>query len=302
MRVPAFAASWRRALRRSVAFLRNPGVVLRRNGPALALRVGLTALLLAALPAPGAAKPSAASPIPPATRQLLVALADDWDQTSGSLALFERPAPGAAWKPVVRALPVRFGRTGMAWGLGLHRPEALPGPEKREGDGKAPAGVFALGPAFAYEPKELGAMKLPVLQANATLVCVDDVASGLYNTLVDAQAMHAAGRPHGIDTSSPADAQSKPSEPSHERMRRADEQYRFGLVVRHNMEPPVPGAGSCIFLHIWRSPESSTSGCTAMPPERMKALLTRLNPAKQPLLVQLPRDEYVRLRQGWGLP
>lgn len=253
-------------------------------------------------PNPSAARQPATSPIPPATRQLLVASASDWDQTSGTLALYERAAPGAAWKPAVRPFPVRFGRSGMAWGRGVHSPDGLTGPVKREGDGKAPAGVFALGPAFAYEPKELGAMKLPVLQANATLVCVDDVASGLYNAIVDADAMSAAGRSHGMDTSGSADAQQKPSEPSHERMRRDDGQYRFGLVVRHNMDPPLPGAGSCIFLHIWRSPENPTSGCTAMALERIKPLLARLDPARKPLLVQLPKDEYARLRQAWGLP
>ena len=256
---------------------------------ALTLLLCLAAVPWALFPDPAAARQAAPSPIPPDTGQLLVALADSWEHPTGTLALFERATPDSAWQVVERPFPVCFGRTGLAWGRGLHGADILPpGPVKREGDGKAPAGVFALGPAFAYEPQELGQVKMPVLRAQDTLICVDDAASGLYNTLVNT----------GVDIG--ADAGS--DLPSHERMRRPDELYRFGLVVRHNMDPAVPGSGSCIFLHIWRGPQSPTSGCTAMAQEHMKALIQRLDPAQKPLLVQLPKDEYARLRGTWGLP
>ncbi len=294
-----------------------------RNTPALALAVWLSVILSTVFPGQGsaqgpavpplpqgAASPTAAQPIPSATSQLLVAVADTWDSTTGTLALYERPASDKAWKIAVRPFVVAFGRSGLAWGRGLHKQDGLTGPMKREGDGKAPAGVFALGPAFAYEPKELGAMKLPVLHASDALICVDETASPLYNTIVDAGSLNAPSGQAGAGGAGamvrPAAAeptsQPQPALPGHERMRRKDEQYRFGLVVRHNMEPPVPGGGSCIFLHIWHSPLSPTSGCTAMDKANLKALLTRLDPAKQPLLVQLTKDEYTRLRKDWGLP
>ena len=255
------------------------------------------AALTAACAIAGFASSTETSPIAGA-KQLIIVISPGWDSPGATMRRYDRTADG--WREAGAPVDVIIGRSVLAWGSGVNRGTG-PGPVKREGDGKSPAGVFALGPAFAYEPKELGAMQLPVLHAQETLVCVDDVASGLYNTLVEASAMHAAGRPHGPDTPG-AEAQHKLHEPSFERMRRADDQYRFGLVVRHNQDPATPGAGSCIFLHIWRSPESPTSGCTAMAPERLKPLLTRLDPAQKPLLVQLPRDEYARLRQEWGLP
>jgi hypothetical protein len=52
---------------------------------------------------------------------------------------------------------------------------------------------------------------------------------------------------------------------SSEHMRSAGELYRWGIVVGHNgivteanPIPTAPGGGSCIFLHIWRSPGQGT--------------------------------------------
>ena len=273
----------------------------------LCLAAAWPAVARSPAPTPATVRNPHASPIPAATLQLLVAVADTWEHTAGTLTLYERSAPNAPWKPAQKPIPVRFGRTGLAWGRGLagSTPGADPassgtrpgpdaasaaalgsGPMKREGDGKAPAGVFALGPAFAYDPKELGPVRMPVLLADANLICVDDAASPSYNTLLDARTM----------PNTPS------ATPSHEDMRRPDDQYRFGLVVQHNQAPVAPGAGSCIFLHIWRTPQTATTGCTAMAKPHLKALIARLDPAKKPLLVQLPKEQYASLRLPWGLP
>jgi D-alanyl-D-alanine dipeptidase len=89
---------------------------------------------------------------------------------------------------------------------------------------------------------------------------------------------------------------------SSEHMLRSDDLYRWGVVVDHNADPPRPGAGSCIFLHIWRGPGQPTVGCTAMPQENLESVLGWLDPAKKPLLVQLPESEYQRLKRKWKLP
>ena len=50
---------------------------------------------------------------------------------------------------------------------------------------------------------------------------------------------------------------------SHESLRRADALYDTVAVLDYNSAPVVPGAGSAIFLHIWRKPRHPTEGCVA---------------------------------------
>jgi L,D-peptidoglycan transpeptidase YkuD (ErfK/YbiS/YcfS/YnhG family) len=85
-------------------------------------------------------------------------------------------------------------------------------------------------------------------------------------------------------------------------MRRRDELYRRGVVVAHNASPTVRGGGSCIFLHIWRGPGTTTSGCTAMPESEINVLMRWLRADATPVLVQLPSAEYRRLAREWTLP
>ena len=92
-------------------------------------------------------------------------------------------------------------------------------------------------------------------------------------------------------------------------MRDAGKSYRWGVVVDHNgtvMEnnanPPEPGGGSCVFLHIWHSHDRGTVGCTAMSEIDLESLLTWLDPVRKPLLVQLPELTYERLIHRWMLP
>ena len=89
-------------------------------------------------------------------RQLILVLTPAWDSVPAELARYERSSAGAPWRPVSPATPVVVGRTGLAWGIGLHS-EVPPGIRpKKEGDGKSPAGVFllleSLGYAAASEP------------------------------------------------------------------------------------------------------------------------------------------------------
>ncbi|MBU1042177.1 MAG: hypothetical protein KKF77_13860, partial [Proteobacteria bacterium] len=111
------------------------------------------------------------------SRQLLLVTAESWDSTSGELRRFERAEAGTEWTAVGGPVPVNLGRHGLGWGRGLHGLALGPGPVKREGDGRAPAGLFELGQGFAYDPAEVGSVRLPLLHADANLVCVDDSAS-----------------------------------------------------------------------------------------------------------------------------
>ncbi len=218
-------------------------------------------------------------------RQMLVVTTAQWSAVGGRLQRFERAETSQVWKPIGIEIPIVVGRSGLAWGRGLHGKAPDPGPVKREGDGTAPAGVFRLRSAFGYASAAAATfVKLPYTQATTAIECVDDVDSTHYNRLVD------RSRTTTMDWK------------SSEQMLRTDEQYRWGIVVDHNANTPVPGSGSCIFLHIWLGPSTGTSGCTAMEPARIEELLSWLDPAASPVLVQLPEPEFLKLRERWGLP
>ncbi len=223
--------------------------------------------------------------IPDTTLQLIVAITADWNTTTAKVRLWQRPSADAPWQPVGDAWPAVIGRHGLAWGRGVHGdgpPAGRDGPRKVEGDGKSPAGLFALGPSFGYDPAPPRGARLPYTMATATWRCVDDPASRFYNHLLDETTV-------------------TPDWTSHEDLRRDDELYRWLIEVEHNHDGR-PGAGSCIFLHVWSGPDTGTAGCTAMDESRLTALLGRLDPAARPMFVLLTAADDAALAGPWGLP
>ncbi|MBC7921744.1 MAG: hypothetical protein H7Z75_11735 [Ferruginibacter sp.] len=217
--------------------------------------------------------------------QLVVVQTPDWQATQGQLDFYEWDTGKGRWVARMRDVAIVVGKNGLAWGNGLHERSFNDSTDdKREGDGKAPAGIFGLGVAFGYAPWAGGRLRMPYVVSDSTLLCVDDPNSAYYNRLVD------------------QDTVARPDWQSFERMRLPGNDYRYGLVVGYNVDPPVKGRGSCIFLHLWSSPTQPTIGCTAMAEPRMRELLARLDPAQRPLLVQMPRVEYQRLRKRYRLP
>jgi L,D-peptidoglycan transpeptidase YkuD (ErfK/YbiS/YcfS/YnhG family) len=219
-------------------------------------------------------------------RQLVLVTVPDWDADAGELTTYQRAAAGQPWREVGEPAPVTVGRGGSGWGLGMH-PAQSDGPVKREGDGRAPAGVFRIGTAFGYAPQASTA--LPYAPMDAGDYCIDVPASPLYNRIVDS-----------------ADVGVAAIEGSTEPMRRdlhadGDQRYRLGFVVEHNGQA-VPRAGSCIFAHLWKTPDTPTAGCTAMAPQTMDRLLRWLQPEQAPVFILLPEAERRRLRRSWGLP
>jgi hypothetical protein len=220
--------------------------------------------------------------------QLIVVTTADWNTVEGRLQRFQRPGPGENWQAIGNPVTVVVGKNGLGWGSGIVSADALrepnaPDPTKKEGDGKAPAGIFRLSTAFGYAEHEPQTWKMPYLALTQTVECVDDSASKFYNRVLDRN-------------------QVSPDWNSSEHMLRSDNLYRWGIVVDHNADPTKPGEGSCIFLHIWRGPGQGTVGCTAMPQEQLEAILGWLNPKEKPVLVQLPESQYSRLRQTLSLP
>ena len=200
----------------------------------------------------------------PDTKQLIVVSTQSWSTPQGSLQRYEKE--GKAWHKVGKAIAIKLGRNGLGWGIGLHTTPKDAKIIKKEGDGKAPAGIFELKQAFGYFPF---VVEYPYEVYKATNHCVDDVNSKLYNKIVDS-------------TKVAVDYKSK------EHMRFPENYYKYGVVVNHNHideAGAVRGAGSCIFIHIKSVP---TAGCTVMREGEMKEIIKWLDADKHPLLVQGP--------------
>jgi D-alanyl-D-alanine dipeptidase len=231
------------------------------------------ALPLLAIAACATAQPSP-SGLLGESRQILLVTTRGWDSSAAMLRRYERAGESDGWRPVGTPMRAIVGRSGLGVGGDLL---GGAGPAKKEGDGRAPAGIFSVGPAFGYAPSgAIPSMRMPYLHLIPSVECVDDIASPRYNTIADTTKVTKDWR-------------------SSEAMWRAGRFYEWGLLVGHNTSPIVPGNGSCIFIHVWGGPSVTTSGCTALDSADVVELLGWLDPSKAPLLVQMPEDDLARL-------
>jgi L,D-peptidoglycan transpeptidase YkuD (ErfK/YbiS/YcfS/YnhG family) len=213
-------------------------------------------------------------------RQLIIGVAPGWDSSSGNMQLFERR--GKNWQAVSEVIPVLFGRDGLAWGRGVH--EEQDGRKKLERDGRAPAGLFVIGKIYGYDPQLPEGADYPYHQVTLADAWIDDVNSPDYNRHVR------------IDPKNP------PAWFEKQKMRHNDFAYHWLVEIRHNSDPPVPGAGSAIFFHIRRGVTRPSAGCTTMARVDLIKMIRWLRADKDPHYVLLPRHEYVRKWRDWGLP
>jgi D-alanyl-D-alanine dipeptidase len=218
------------------------------------------------------------------SRQCLVVLANDWASTSAEMRAFERGETANSWKQQGPGISVVAGKKGFGQGRGLVRLDFGDAPLKKEGDDRAPAGIFRLSYGFGYAPRYSALwINLPYMPSKQ-IECIDDPNSRYYNRLV-----HRLGVAK-IDWRS-----------SEQMMLRDDVRYKWGVVVEHN-PAAIPGAGSCIFLHVWKTSATLTTGCTAMAESDLVRVLRWLDPSREPILVQMPRANYRALRAKYDLP
>ncbi len=203
-----------------------------------------------------------------ANEQIILVIAKDFDVSKAQLYTFEKI--DKHYVQVFTPFSVNLGRNGLAWGEGLrvieHKKDEV---QKREGDGRAPSGIFSLGDAFGYA-KNLNT-KLHYIYADKELICIDDASHEKYN-----QVLH---------------VKNKNDIKSYENMHREDDLYEIGVIVKHN-EKNIPSFGSCIFLHVEKNASSATAGCTSMPKEKLSQLIAWLDPKKSPILIQIPQQYY----------
>ncbi|WP_211829887.1 L,D-transpeptidase family protein [Kistimonas asteriae] len=217
-----------------------------------------------------------------ASRQLVVVTATDWNATTGRLYTFEKM--GSQWVPAGVRGKVNLGINGLAWGLGLHPDQT--GLYKQEGDNKAPAGVFELGTAFGkYDDVNTGLDYQPQDEGH---YCIDNEASPFYNQIV-----------HVNDVGE--DAAKESTEPMRRDIHAGDHLYDKGIIIRHNPES-IAGKGCCVFIHLWRSADKPSAGCTTMEESQLDSLLAWLDKDSKPLFVVLPEKEYQENQPLWTLP
>lgn len=190
------------------------------------------------------------------------------ERPEAEVYLLERSPSGGLWQVAAGPWEAVVGRNGTGWGEGTAPLEAPSGyVEKQEGDGRSPAGLFALAGIFGRSDRlDRQGFQMPWQECVASLRGVDDPGSRYYNQVVDENAV------------------ADPDWNSAEIMRREDGLYDAGALIGHNPRNQ-PGAGSCIFLHIWKGPGQGTAGCTALKRDHVLQVLQWLDPAFHPHLV-----------------
>ncbi|MGZ3273981.1 MAG: L,D-transpeptidase family protein [Caulobacteraceae bacterium] len=131
-----------------------------------------------------------------------------------------------------------------------------PASDKREGDGASPIGVWPLRRVL-YRPDKGPPPNtaLPVDAIRREDGWCDSPLDPAYNRPV-----------------------SLPHETSAEQMWRDDDVYDLVVVLGHNDDPVIPGAGSAIFLHVARPDYRPTEGCVALARADLEALLAEAGP------------------------
>lgn len=132
----------------------------------------------------------------------------------------------------------------------LGRGGVTPADAKREGDGASPLGVWPIRRLLYRPDRGLPPTSLPAAPISPDDGWCDEPADPAYNRPVTL--------PYGA---------------SAERMWRDDGVYDLVVVLGHNDDPPVPGMGSAIFLHLARDGYAPTEGCVALARPDLEALL-----------------------------
>jgi D-alanyl-D-alanine dipeptidase len=225
-------------------------------------------------------EPAVKTPFAESLQAILVTTVD-LGSVRGKAQRFERQKADSNWKAVGEEFQVVVGKKGIAWSRDS-APENIT-VFKKEGDGKAPAGLFPLIAAFGSDAKP-DALRLPYTEIQDYTECVDDPNSSHYNTIVDRM------RVGNFDWE------------SSEKMIEIGSPYDLGIFVGYNTYPVKAGAGSCIFLHIWSDAATGTAGCTAMARPNLETIFEWIDLAKNPYLVQMTEADHNKYRKAWKLP
>ncbi len=129
--------------------------------------------------------------------------------------------------------------------------------DKREGDGGTPGGRFPLRRLLYRRDRFPSAptTALPCAAVSRDDGWCDDSGDPAYNRAIKL-----------------------PYTASHEHLWRDDGLYDLVVVLGHNDDPPAPGMGSAIFLHVARPDYGPTEGCVALARDELLDLLRNCGP------------------------
>jgi L,D-peptidoglycan transpeptidase YkuD (ErfK/YbiS/YcfS/YnhG family) len=197
-----------------------------------------------------AAGPALAQSCPPPLNEalrLVLVTTPDMESSKARLQLFTRTSTTVPWRPLSAGEPAMVGKMGLAWGLPFLSYKREGEPEKVEGDKRTPAGFYRLGSSFGFAKVERD--NYIAVEPGQT-VCVEDATSPLYNTITTRSQLAPETKADNMaDTSL----------------------FRNGLFVDYPSDRQTR-RGSCIFIHVWKTPDTKTSGCVALSEPRVKAL------------------------------
>ncbi len=146
-------------------------------------------------------------------------------------------------------VPVSLGRNGISH-------------HKQEGDGNTPAGSFRLlRLLWRADRMDKPVTGLPTLAILPNQGWCDDPASPHYN------------RPVQLPFGSSAEC-----------LWRKDGLYDLVVVLNHNTDTTIPGAGSAIFIHIRRDDNGPTEGCVGVSKHDLEQLLASATPETEIVL------------------
>jgi L,D-peptidoglycan transpeptidase YkuD (ErfK/YbiS/YcfS/YnhG family) len=113
---------------------------------------------------------------------------------------------------------------------------------KIEGDNKTPKGVFEIENLyFRKDRKDKPSTLLKCVEIKKNMGWCNDINfPKKYNKLIKTE-----------------------KKIKHEKLRRKDCKYDFIIPIKYNFKKPVPGLGSCIFIHITKD-YNPTEGCIAL--------------------------------------
>ena len=113
---------------------------------------------------------------------------------------------------------------------------------KKEGDKKTPKGIFEIGNLYYRKDRiKKPVTSLKCIEIKSSMGWCDDINfPKKYNKLININ-----------------------KKIKHEKLKRKDHKYNLLIPIKYNYKKPIPGKGSCIFIHLTKN-YSPTDGCIAL--------------------------------------